>query len=562
MPFSVLIVVERFVYGGVETSIANEVTQLSQQGVDVHLAVGSEWKSAIIPGNLVSITTDLDFSSSCTASSFLKSVDILRNIIQKNKIDIVHVHPFSSILAGFTAAELEEIPCVHTVHGPATLATYFGPFYNFLYMIIILPSLPLIYCVSEETFDIVENFVNSEKIKILANSIEINNTNDDILDISEGQKDYWLVVSRLDESKINGILDAIRKISSCNDYPIWIAGEGPAQNKLKQQLQELGLEARITFLGSRKDIKELMHNALAIVGMGRVVLEGISCKKPVLLTGYDGVKGFVTPDLLKQAAIANFSGRNLSTVDTPDLQKNWGVTSASVLNELHDIIEEDFSSEKTWKIVGQDFKSLEYKDHFSLMACFYNELKREAQVNSKQLLLSAEYFDLLDRYIFSKKFYQQQIATAYTYYRKVYADNLIIELKKINYVHEYKAILQNKENENLKTKMAKNHELFLKLREKISTNAARTKDLQLQSKQRSELIAQLQANNKDDAKKIMSLKLQVDENNKKIAALELQVDKDNKEIVDLREQVDSERQNCIELEQRSVFNKIKSLLKK
>ena len=545
MPFSVLIVVEKFIYGGVETSIVNEVDQLTKQGVDVHLAVGNEWESAIIPGHLVSFTPDLNFRPSCSVADFLKSVDVLRDIIQKNKIDIVHTHPLASILAGFTAAELEKIPCVYTVHGPATLATYFGHFYNFLYISVILPSLALIYSVSEETFDLVENFVNSDQIKIINNSVEVGNVPDEV---SEEKKDYWLVVSRLDELKINGILDAIRKIASYSDDPVWIAGVGSAQDELEQQLQDLGLGARIVFLGPRKDIKALMQDSIAVVGMGRVVLEGISCKRPVLLTGYDGTKGFLAPYLLKEAVRANFSGRNLPTVDIADLHKSWDLLSASILQELYNIVEENFSSEKTWKNVGQDFKSLEYKEHFSLIASLYNELKREVHIDSEQLLLSAESFDLLDRYIFSKKFYEQHVGAAYMYCRKVYNDDLVVKLKKINYVHEYKAMLCNKENERLKTKIANYSELFLRLREKISADAAQKKALQEQCKQQTDFIANMQAKNEN--------------NGNKTGPLGMRSGKNDKDLVASRKQADEGKRKSLGPEHCSVFEKIKSLLRK
>ena len=48
-----------------------------------------------------------------------------------------------------------------------------------------------------------------------------------------------------------------------------------------------------------------------IAGMGRVALEGMSMKIPVLLVGYEGIKEFITPENVKFLSLRNFSGRGI-----------------------------------------------------------------------------------------------------------------------------------------------------------------------------------------------------------------------------------------------------------
>ena len=71
----------------------------------------------------------------------------------------------------------------------------------------------------------------------------------------------------------------------------------------------------VEFYGISADVPKLMRSTAGVAGMGRVVLEGLACQKPVCLVGYDGVKGIVDQDLIWQAARYNFSGRNLKSID-------------------------------------------------------------------------------------------------------------------------------------------------------------------------------------------------------------------------------------------------------
>jgi hypothetical protein len=53
-------------------------------------------------------------------------------------------------------------------------------------------------------------------------------------------------------------------------------------------LVESGLAERVEFFGATPDASEMMPNFAVVAGMGRVVLEGLSAGRPVILVGYDG----------------------------------------------------------------------------------------------------------------------------------------------------------------------------------------------------------------------------------------------------------------------------------
>lgn len=91
-----------------------------------------------------------------------------------------------------------------------------------------------------------------------------------------------------------------------------------------------------------------MHDSVYVAGMGRVALEGLAEKKPVILVGYDGVKGVMEPGLFQQASLANFSGRNLPTVDAGKLKNQISEITDESQNKLSQLIKENFSEDHVW----------------------------------------------------------------------------------------------------------------------------------------------------------------------------------------------------------------------
>jgi glycosyltransferase involved in cell wall biosynthesis len=87
-----------------------------------------------------------------------------------------------------------------------------------------------------------------------------------------------------------------------------IAGEGPLRATLEARRDELGLGARVTFLGPRSDARELMARADLVVfssdweGLSIAALEALAAGTPVVTTPVEGMglllgdAGVVAPD--------------------------------------------------------------------------------------------------------------------------------------------------------------------------------------------------------------------------------------------------------------------------
>lgn len=87
------------------------------------------------------------------------------------------------------------------------------------------------------------------------------------------------------------LLPALARIP---DAILWLAGSGPEEAALKQQCEQLGLNARVRFLGWRTDVTALMRSVDLFVcpsrheGLGSIVMESWAHGCPIVATNSQG----------------------------------------------------------------------------------------------------------------------------------------------------------------------------------------------------------------------------------------------------------------------------------
>ncbi len=104
----------------------------------------------------------------------------------------------------------------------------------------------------------------------------------------------WLAAGRLQPQKdYPTLLAAFGELSGL-PVKLVIAGEGAERGALEARAQRLGLEKRVTFLGFREDVPDLLKAADALVlsssweGLPNVMMEALAAAKPVVATEVGG----------------------------------------------------------------------------------------------------------------------------------------------------------------------------------------------------------------------------------------------------------------------------------
>ena len=105
--------------------------------------------------------------------------------------------------------------------------------------------------------------------------------------ITAAPKPVWLAVGRLVSVKgFDFLIDSFRGVEGC----LYIAGDGPDKTLLQQKIHDNELQHRVTLLGHRNDIPELMAACDGVVissqreGFSYVFAEAMLASKPVIST--------------------------------------------------------------------------------------------------------------------------------------------------------------------------------------------------------------------------------------------------------------------------------------
>lgn len=409
---SLLIVTESFEVGGLETYIAGQVRVMTSEGWGVHLACGSKPAAEFLPPGLSTVHPGLPLGPAATVTDLIAAVETLRAVIRDKSVTHVHAHPFTSIFPAMLAAALEEVPFIITLHGPTSLSSGYGPFNDYLLASLALPAANAVLAVSNEVGELAAPYTGYGRLCIQHNSVDVEYFREAVSSAPTGAP--WLAVSRLDAVKIHGIRKFINVAHELNLGQVDIVGDGPGRATLEELLRQDGVDHIARFLGARADVRSLMHSSAGVAGMGRVLLEGIACGKPICMVGYDGVKGLVDLDLFRRAAYANFSGRNLPDVSLADLVSQLERRTANVA-DLTDAVLHYHSEDALWAAFAKQISAFPYSEPPSVRA-IYTVLQSEEAASTEPYLQSQDLLYRIGRVVHSTSYFSPTAVACYSFY--------------------------------------------------------------------------------------------------------------------------------------------------
>lgn len=308
---NILIVAEHFSIGGLETHILSQCEVLNEMGGRIFFATSKDSNLSLIDRYLSEVLLIEEFTKT-TGRNILSQYQQLKEFIVNNKINYIQIHPHVSAIVVASVANDLGIPYSYTAHGPLNFSPIYGEVYSNLVFDVVLPSAHKIYSVSQEIKELMIKHNHNLDIKVLPNTIPVQKELKD----STSFGNVITLISRLDKDKVEGILKFIQfyrefiKTDLGNGKSLVIVGDGDSYNEIQELVK---VDTSISLVGYSAKVSDYINTSYFVCGMGRVVIEAMAQNKPILLLGYDGIKGFVSQDNVEHLANSNFSGRNINT---------------------------------------------------------------------------------------------------------------------------------------------------------------------------------------------------------------------------------------------------------
>ena len=298
----VLMLVDALNIGGTETHVLNITKKLMDMGIYVVVATSGGpmeviMKSYGIKVIKIPIAGDYIFNK-----KILGIVRTLKNIIDEEKINIIHCHLFASMQLASEIYRMYKIPYVVTIHG------LFYP--NHLYYSTCMQAASVI-AVSEPVRKMLDTKLGSriqDKIVVLPNGVSLDmikrsSQNVDIrkeLNIPRNGK-VLCYCSRLDWNKTNAARVFLFSFSQLlEEFPYLhavIVGDGSGRDSIEKEAQiinEMIGEEKVHVVGAKVNVIPYYRESSIVIGTGRVALEAMLCRRPVIALGNQGYTGPIT----------------------------------------------------------------------------------------------------------------------------------------------------------------------------------------------------------------------------------------------------------------------------
>ena len=272
--------------------------------LDVHLAVGEEGfltEACRQNGVTVHILNHLRRSSGLFSD--LKALSETRRLLKSLRPELIHVHTFKAGFIGRLAAWSLGIPAVYTIH-----AWLWGT--TAVSRVASRAALPLerlsarwcdqIITVSHAGEELVRKYriAGDKKVVTVHNGIEdlkVERRN------AGNQSPIVMMVARFTAGKDFALV--IRAFASISDRALlWLVGDGETRGPMEALAADLGIAHRISFLGERENVQELLSQVDIFVLASESemlpisILEAMRAGVPVVASNVGGVCEAVAED--------------------------------------------------------------------------------------------------------------------------------------------------------------------------------------------------------------------------------------------------------------------------
>jgi len=259
----------------------------------------------------------------------LRAFFCLWRLMIQEKPSIVHTHTSKPGILGRWAAKMSGVPIiVHTPHGHVFYG-HFGPLASRFFLLVerlmaFITDRMVALTEGEKNDYIAFSICDPDKIVTIHSGVEIDRYMTVEVNIEDKKKSLGLNPKGLVVGTVGWLLPikgpiyllkAMARVwQSHPKINLVFVGKGELEDELRTEAFRMGVSEKVTFLGWRDDIPEIMHTLDIFVlpslneGMGRVLVEAMAAGKPVVASRVGGI-----PDLVKH-------GQNGLLVESGDIE--------------------------------------------------------------------------------------------------------------------------------------------------------------------------------------------------------------------------------------------------
>lgn len=328
--------------GGVETAVFNQTIQLIKKNYRVViLAKDGIYREQFEKEGAIFVEFEFVVQNKYNIDKISKLIKIMENY----EIDQVHIHQFDCINVVFPACILRNTPYVAYVHtGITGVYDWFEKCY-ICYKIMFklyFESAQKIIAITEQAKqeNISKYGISTDKYKVIKNSIDFERFKIDNNKVPNNLEKF-LIISRLSKEKMQSLKNSIllfKEYHKRNEKSsLTIVGDGECRLDIENEIKDIKHIAKM--VGEKSNIAEIISQHDVVMALDRCILETIAMKKIPLISGYDGIKGIVTPNIIAKASNGNFSGKDF---DNKGIEKVVQELKMLDKEKIRDIVEGNY----------------------------------------------------------------------------------------------------------------------------------------------------------------------------------------------------------------------------
>jgi glycosyltransferase involved in cell wall biosynthesis len=382
----ILIMVEGFGAGGLETHVLGQVAALRGLGHEVLVWAMEQRAPSFAPPETRFAPA---VQTADSAREFGVGVHGFAAWLRAERVDLLYAHNLRAAMLAAFAAQETRLPFIVAIHGPYEAGRAVNPLWRAYIDALAFPAASFVAPVSELVAEAVRAR-GARRVHIVRNGV----SDAWCAPAETSRNGRRLLVSRLDARKTAGILPLLEQLRALPALRLDIAGEGERRVQLEQAIAALDLGGRVRLLGLVTEVRPLMSSYDCILGMGRVVLEAAALGKPTVCLGYEGPKGVVDAAFLKRSAAVNHAGVGLPNVPLQTILAALAGMTAGDRDAIRDWVRENAVEGRIWRDADALLRETHWHD-WPLTGIFLSECiaSQRASVGLRDLRLFRRVLD-------------------------------------------------------------------------------------------------------------------------------------------------------------------------